>query len=248
MKESHRTKHLRLFAECSTRKTSATANSADAHVRRHYSMKILTIIISVVVLGILSCDPEPTGREMDCDLQSLYKLDYHFLKASKVFDVRTNPPTEIKNGTLEYDLGYQAIDLFQGKPVSYPYTEYFIDSIEFIDQSRVNVKIFESDFERMYEFVRDDCQIDLESPDGKLLLELTHSGEELTEKRFAIYDHKSRRVTINNQSFISDTFLFIEFRLGPFASYEEIIKQFAFDYPGKFDTIAIEQVENRSRE
>jgi len=36
--------------------------------------------------------------------------------------------------------------------------------------------------------------------------------------------------------------------LGPFASYEEIIKQFALDYPGKFDTIAMEQVENRSRE
>lgn len=211
-------------------------------------MNIKTIIISTGMIGILSCDPESTGPEMDCNLQSVYRLEHHFLKASRVFDVRTNPPTEIINGTLEYDLGYQALDLFQDKPVSYPYTEYFIDSIEFLDQSTVNVKIFESDLERMYEYVIDDCQIDLESPEGKLHLELTDSGDEISEKRFAIYDHRSRRVTIDNLSFISDTFLFIEFRLEPFASYEEIIKQFALDYPGQYDTIAMEQVENRTRE
>lgn len=211
-------------------------------------MKLIKLIITAGTIGILSCYPEPSGPEMDCNLQPLYKLDYHFLKASRVFDVRTNPPTEIKNGTLEYDLGYQALDLFRDKPVPYPYTEYFIDTIEFIDQSTVNVKIHESDFERLYDYMRDDCQIDLESPEGNLHLELTHSGEEITEKRFAIYDHKSRRVTIDTLSFISDTFLFIEFRLGPFATYEEIIKQFALDHPGQYDTIAMEQVENRTRE
>lgn len=56
-----------------------------------------------------------------------------------------------------------------------------------------------------------------------------------------LYDHKMPRLN-------RDTFHFIEFRLSPFASYEEIIKQFALDNPGKYDTIAIERVQNRTKE
>lgn len=67
MKESHRTKHLRLFPECPTRKTSETANSADAYVmlnlwclkHNKISMKYFKIIFCLVILNscsVLSCN------------------------------------------------------------------------------------------------------------------------------------------------------------------------------------------------
>lgn len=204
-------------------------------------MKIKALFICIGMIGTLSCDPEPTGPETNCNLLPVYELDYHFLKASRVFDVRTNPPTEIVNGTLEYDLGYQWVFLHDDVPVPYPYSEYFIDSIEFVNQSLVDVNIYQSNLGQTYDFVRNDCQLDLESPEGKLHLELSHSGDEIAETRFAIYNHSMPRPN-------RDTFLFVEFRLGPSASYEEIIKQFALENPGQYDTIAIEQVENRTRE
>lgn len=108
--------------------------------------------------------------------------------------------------------------------------------------------IFETDSSKVYSFTRNDCGLELTAPDGQLHLELTHSGDEVTEQRFAIYDHSSRRVTFDSLSFISDTFAFIEFRLGPFASYEEIIKQFATDHPGVYDTVAMQLVQNKTRE
>ena len=74
------------------------------------------------------------------------------------------------------------------------------------------------------------------------------NGDEISETRFSIYDHSSKRVTIDTFSFLSDTFTFIEFRYGHFLSYEDIVKQFALDNPGQYDTIGIEQVENRTRE
>ncbi len=45
-----------------------------------------------------------------------------------------------------------------------------------------------------------------------------------------------------------DTFSFLEFRLGVLASYEEIIQQFAQDHPGENDTVAVELVQNMTRE
>lgn len=83
---------------------------------------------------------------------------------------------------------------------------------------------------------------------GELHLELTQGGDEISEQRFAIYDHKSKRVTIDTLSFISDSFTFIEYRLGPFLSYEDIIKEFANDNPGLYDTVAVELVQNRTKE
>ena len=99
----------------------------------------LIIIISVGMMFMWACDPEPTGPESNCNLLPSYQLDYGFLKASRVFDVRTDPPTEIVNGTLEYDLGYQWVFRHDDFPVPYPYSEYFLDSIVFVNQSLVDV-------------------------------------------------------------------------------------------------------------
>jgi hypothetical protein len=188
-----------------------------------------------------SCDPEPTGPELDCHLLPLYNLEFHAVDAAKVFDVRTDPPTEIKNGTLEYDLSYQWVFLHDDDPVPFPYSEYFIDTVQFIDDQTAKVQIFEGDQFRNYTFNRNDCQIDMMSAEDDLHFELTRSGDEIAEQRFAIYEHQMPRPA-------RDTFLFIEFRLGPFESYESIIKQFALDHPGVYDTIAIERVRNKTRE
>jgi hypothetical protein len=185
---------------------------------------------------------------MNCQLKDLYIQDYHFLKASKVFDLRTVPPTEIKNGSIEYKLSGQWAYQHDDFPVPYPYSEYFIDSIVFLDPADVEIHIFESEHSKIYSYTRDDCGLDLESSSGNLHLELTHGGEELTEQRFAIFDHSSKTVIINTMPIVVDTFRFIEYRLGAFSSYEEIIKQFAFDHPGEYDTMAIELIQNKTRE
>nr|MBP8086380.1 hypothetical protein [Saprospiraceae bacterium] len=127
-------------------------------------------------------------------------------------------------------------------------SEYFIDSIDFLSPATVEIHIFESDSSTIYTYTRDDCGLELTALDHQLHLELINNGDEITEQRFAIYDHSSRRVMIDSHSFISDTFSFIEFRLGPFASYEDIIHQFAKDHPGVYDTIAVELVQNKTRE
>ena len=204
-------------------------------------MKTKRLIFYFAITIIISCDPEPAGPESNCTLQPLYKLNHHFIAAGKVFDIRTDPPKEIKNGKIEYGLNLQFIFSQINKPFTYPYTEYFVDSIEFSNPNWALVKIFESDNFRTYEYFRIDCQIELESSEGNMLLELTKSGEEISEKRFAIYDYKRNK---HNQ----DSFSFIEFRLGSFASYEDIIRKFAKDNSGKYDTIAIEMVQNRTIE
>ncbi len=211
-------------------------------------MKSKNYLILFLLSSAFSCKDDPTSPEMDCHLNDLYVQDYHSVKASKVFDVRTDPPKEIKNGSIEYKLSGQVINKFNEDPVPYPYSEYFIDSIDFVGPSSVQIHIFESDTSKVYSFTRDDCSIELTAPDGQLHLELTRGGDDITEQRFAIYDHSSRWVTIDSHSFISDTFAFIEFRLGPFSSYEEIINQFAKDHPGVYDTIALELVQNKTRE
>jgi|SRR5688572_25013008 len=208
----------------------------------HFTLSILLLVF------LISCDPEPDGPETDCHILQNYKLDYHGINAPKVFDIRTDPPLEIRNGTLEYDLFYQWVNLHDDNPVPYPYSEYFIDSVSFISQTTAEVRIFEINSSRLYEYIRSDCQVEMESTDRNLHFELVESGDEISETRFAIYDHKSRRVMIDTLSFIDDTFPFIEFRLGHFASYEEIIRQFALDHQGQYDTIAIEQVENKTKE
>lgn len=208
---------------------------------RYFEPNILQIAVLGVFISIASCQSEPAGPERDCHILSLYELTYHAVEAPKVFDVRTNPPREIRNGTIEYNLFYQWVFLHDRVPVPYPYTEYFIDTVEFLSGSTAIVKSFESDLSRTYQVTRDDCQIDLESPEMILHFELRESGDEIAEHRFAIYEHRLKQSVL-------DTFVFIEFRLGPFSSYEDIIKQFAQDNQGKYDTIAIERVQNRTKD
>jgi hypothetical protein len=70
----------------------------------------------------------------------------------------------------------------------------------------------------------------------------------MTEQRFAIFDHRSKGVMIDSMYVKLDTFSFLEFRLRAFSSYEEIIQQFAHDHPGQYDTVAVELVQNKTRE
>jgi len=216
--------------------------------KRKTPMNYKHYLILTLLIPTLSCKEGPTGPEMDCHLNDLYLLDYHFINAPKVFDVRTVPPKEIMNGTIEYDLFYQWFFHRDDDPAPIPYSNYFIDSITFLSPSSVEVHLFKSEVSTIYSYARNDCGLELTSPDGELHLELTQGGDEISEQRFAIYDHKSKRVTIDTLSFISDSFTFIEYRLGPFLSYEDIIKEFANDNPGLYDTVAVELVQNRTKE
>lgn len=204
-------------------------------------MKFNLYLISLLVFALTSCDKEPTAPESDCHILQSYKLGYHAVMTSNVFNIRTDPPSRIKKLGLENGLSYQLIRLHNDDPVPYPYSEYFIDSISFESPTKAEVRIFEINTSREYDYERNDCQIEMESIDGNLHFELFKSGDEISEKRFAIYDHQMSSSHI-------DTFLFIEFRLGHFSSYEEIINQFAKDNAGKYDTIAIELVQNRTKE
>ncbi len=203
-------------------------------------MKYLICMITSLGITFTSCDRGPTGPETDCELLATYKLDYHAIEASKVFDLRMDPPLEIRNGTIEYDLSHQSFYILNHKPSTYPCSEYFIDTIEFFNETTAIVKILESHLQRSYTVERDDCQLALHSPDGDLSFQLTSGGDEISEQRFAIYDHKMAATGL-------DTFLFIEFRTGSFMSYEEIIRQFSKDNPGVYDTVAVEQVVNRTK-
>ena len=208
---------------------------------KHYL--ILTLLITT-----LSCKDDPTGPEMGCHLNDLFVQDYHSVKASKVFDVRPDAPKEIKNGSIEYALSAQLINRHREVPIPAPYSDYFIDTINFISPSSVEVHLFESEVSTIYSYTRNDCGLELTSPDGELHLELTNGGDEVSEQRYAIFNHSSKRVTFDSLSFILDSFTFIEYRLGPFLSYEDIIKEFAKDNPGLYDTVAVELVQNRTKE
>lgn len=204
-------------------------------------MKFHITSISIFLIAFTSCDPEPIGPEKDCELQVVYKLNYHAIDASKVFDLRAHPPLEIRNGAIEYDLSHQSFFILNHFPATYPCSEYFIDTIEFFNETDAIIKILESDFQRSYTVSRNDCQLALNSPEGDLYLQLTAGGDEVSEQRFAIYNHETSAIGL-------DTFRFIEFRTGSFNSYEEIIHQFSLDNPGAFDTVAIERVVNRTND
>lgn len=208
---------------------------------------LLFAVITYVFVSSLGCKDEPTGPEMNCHLNDLYVQDNHFLQASRVFDVREDPPKEI-HGNIETKLSSQWIFHHDDDPVPYPYSEYWIDSIAFLSPSEVEVHIFESADFQVYDYIRNDCGLELHGHDGNLHLELTHGGDEMTEQRFAIFDHRTRSVLIDSQYVKLDTFSFLEFRLGAFASYEEIIQQFALEHPGEYDTVAVELVQNKTRE
>src|SRR5690606_1950695 len=97
---------------------------------------------------------DPTDPEMNCHLNDLYVQDYHSVQAPGVFDIRTDPPMEIRNGTIEYDLFYQGFFHLNNDPVPYPYSEYFIDSIKFLGPATVEINIFESATSKIYSYTR----------------------------------------------------------------------------------------------
>ena len=203
-------------------------------------MKLIHILLLSCTGLILSCDPEPDGPETGCTLRPLYDLDYHFVTAAKVYDIRKSSPLEIRNGTLEYDLFYQYLRLTHNGDNPWPYNHYFVYSAFFDgpDQSILhftNVDVFD------YEFVLDDCQIDFFRPGDTLHAELIMDGNEITFDRYAIYDHS---IAGNG----TDTFTFLEFRNQEFKTYKEMIADFAKENADKYDTVAIELVSSRVRE
>lgn len=189
---------------------------------------------------MFSCDPDNAGPETGCELNSPYDITSNGTNETHIFDIRPNPPLEIKNGTLEYDLFYQEISLFHNDMYPYPYNEYFIDSVSFDGGTAAFIK-YSHNSTKEYNFIRNDCHIDLQNADQTLYCELRSGGDEISIKRYAIYNHQ----LLNH---IRDTFLFLEFRNYEFKSLEKVIAEFASDNIGNYDTVAIELIYNESKE
>jgi len=203
-------------------------------------MKLFRILFLCCAGLIAACDPDSEEPETGCNLIAIYDLDYHFVTAAKIYDIRKSPPLEIRNGTIEYDLFWQWQRLTDNGDNPWPYNHYFVYSAFFDepDQSILhftNVDVFD------YEFVRDDCGIDFFRTGDTLHAELIMDGNEITFDRYAIYDHS---IAGNG----TDTFTFLEFRDKDFKSYKEIVAEFAKDNAGQYDTIGIELVSSRVRE
>lgn len=203
-------------------------------------MKLIQILLLSCTGLILSCDPEPDGPETGCNLRVLYDLNYHFVTAPRVYDIRKSSPLEIRNGTLEYDLFRQWQRLTKYGDNPWPYNHYFVYS-SFFDEPDQSILHFTNVDVLDYEFVRDDCQIDFFRPGDTLHAELIMDGNEITFDRYAIYDH-----SIASDG--TDTFTFLEFRNQDFKTYKEMIAEFAKDNAGKYDTVALELVSSRVRE
>ena len=186
-----------------------------------------------------SCDQESANSNTDCQLQSFYKLDFFSGDAAKAFNISSNIPIEIQNQTVGYGLFNQWIANVINLPVPYPYTEYFIETIEFVNDSLAFVKLKYNDSTRDYNYAMNKCQIELESWNSKLKIELSNSGKDLSEQRYAIYEYKLTNLK-------KDTFLFIEFRNVQFSSYEDVIKIFAMENKGKYDSVAVERIRNKT--
>lgn len=189
------------------------------------------------LIFIIACESEPTGPDINCDLQQSYQLDYSAIMSGKAYDISQTPPEELKNSylttllLLQYPHG--------ADPLPLPYDRYFIMNVEIIDED--NAKIYYKDNNPVdYNFVRDDCQIDFFLPGDTLHTELTRGGNEISIERYAIYEH------VNSTGL--DSFSFIEFRPKLFQSYEEVIAAFAADNAGLYDTIVIELSVNKTKE
>jgi hypothetical protein len=212
---------------------------------------LLYVIIAYVLTSFISCkkDPsDPTIPETGCHLKDQYVQDYHPLGQVKVFDLRNNPPKDINNDDLEDKLLNQWLFHHFEVPIPFPYSEYFFDSVTFLNPIVVRIGKLNSTDSKVYSYTRNDCGLELHNPDGDRHLELYHGGEDMIEQRFAIYEHHSRWIRYNSNHFKVDTFSFLEFRLGPFSTYEEIIQQFAIEHPGQYDTVAVELVQNKTKE
>src|SRR5687768_8325626 len=149
-------------------------------------MKLIHILIAASLCMITACDPEPAGPETDCIRLSIYDLDYHFVTASKIYDIRENPPLEIQNGTLEYDLFWQWNRLTHDGENPPPYNHYFVYTAFFNDPGYAKLHFTNVDFFD-YDFVRNDCQIDFFRPNDTIHAELIDGGNEIAFDRYAIY-------------------------------------------------------------
>jgi hypothetical protein len=199
-------------------------------------MKIRLIHL-IPLLLFTSCNPESVNT--DCNVLSLYELNYFSGDAAEAFNISSNLPVKIHNQTVEYGLYNQWSASLFNPPMPYPFNEYFISRIEFLNDSLANVKFIHDDSIREYKCVINKCLIELESKKSRLRIELSNSGKELSEQRYVIYEYK-----LTNRR--RDTFLFIEFRNEPFSSYEEVIKLFASENRGKYDSVAIERIKNKT--
>lgn len=202
-------------------------------------MKISFIHILILVLFTCCDSVESVNPNTDCQLQSFYKLGFFSGDAAKAFNISSNVPVEIQNQTVEYGLYNQWSANLIHQPVPYPYNEYYISRIEFLNDSLAIVKFIHDDSTREYKYLINKCQIELESKKSRLRIELSNSGKELSEQRYAIYEYK-----LTNRR--RDTFLFIEFRNEPFSSYENVIKLFASENLGKYDSVAVERIKNKT--
>ena len=202
-------------------------------------MKFSLLFLGIIFL-VYGCGKEPDGSETNCTLLGIYDLDYHSVTAPKVYDIRSDKPQEIINGTIEYDLFWQWQSLTFNGENPWPYNHYFVYSA-FFDANATSIVHFTNVDIFNYDFVRDDCHIELNRSGETIFGELVNGGEEIRFDRYAIYDH-----SIGTSGF--DTFSFIEFRNKEFKSYSEIIAAFAHDNKGLYDTVALELVSSRTRE
>lgn len=202
-------------------------------------MKYGFYFILSLTLMLVSCDPDPAGPESDCTLMSPYLVANNETNETHVYNISSLPPTEIKNGTLEYDLFYQEFSLFHQNLYPYPYNEYWISAITFNNDQTAAIH-YRNNTPIVYEYSKDDCQVEFTSGDKLVKGELVNGGSEIEVRRYAIYDHQL--LGMHN-----DTFLFLEFRNHEFKTLETVITEFAQDNPGLYDTVAIELVINTSK-
>ncbi len=201
-------------------------------------MKIRLYQIILLII-FTSCDPEHGDPKTDCELQPIYELDYFSADAAKAFNISSNVPVEIHNQKVGYGLYNQWSAYLFNKQAPYPYSEYYITRIEFLNNSLAVVKFGFSDLTQEYKHLINKCEIQLEAHKSKLTIELSNSGTALSEQRYVIYEYK-----LTNQK--KDTFLFIEFRNEQFSTYEDVIKLFAMENPGKYDSVAVERIKNKT--
>src|SRR5688572_23684653 len=133
--------------------------------------------IFILILAIISCKKDdPTGPETNCELNTFYKMDYHGVEAAKVFDLNHTPPLEIRNDHIEYGLYYQWTFEYFKTPIPFPYSMYFLDTVQIINPEFMEVHVFESDLFETYGFIRDDCALQTGAGSPPLSFQLTNHG------------------------------------------------------------------------
>jgi hypothetical protein len=190
---------------------------------------------------ITSCDNEEPGPNTNCELLPSYELNYKGADAAEGFNISSNIAIQIKNSTVGYGIFNQSIGPPLYKKATYPYIEYYISNIEFINDTLAQVKFHFDNSIREYKFIKNDSYIDLHSRTSHLKVELSDAGKFLLERRYAIYEYKT-------MSQNRDTFLFIEFSSAALSSYKDVAQLFASENIGKYDSIAIERITNKSFE